>query len=492
QWYESIVKKANGKRNTIDNQLRVDAIYSIKDDYHKAIVNNRWQRNPRVGKYSFLLVVTTEKNILEKKIPEYVMNISKKSENNFVNPYYYFLYGDGSSQENEQVLVAPDTLRVIAKPDLGKGIFISTKRMNKDSLNTSSFGQNCNSSRSSFYKAPFEQYASGIDTNLVLDNIPVTADVVNNEYTISDYERNTFPEDKRIKTKVKNTDCPCKTVTSDSIAHKIDLINPASPEGKWIKEDVGIVSRNGFVYGKYFIKIKLGKLLNKGHLWNGLTNSIWLIYQNPDSKDETWNNRREAPSGYIPRDGPPGQRKKQVNYSEIDFEILKAAHYWPSTSYSKVTKHIPKETVSDSNNIMVTYTNWDLASRDVSRYIVGADSIPFIGKYYDIHRWDNNYRALTGKDAENDDSLFGRDYYYFEIEWKPKEIIWWIGPEKSKMKVIGYMNDSVTSIPNNQMVLAITKEFHYSSWWPHLPMLQELIPFPSKDITAEIYDITIE
>jgi hypothetical protein len=141
---------------------------------------------------------------------------------------------------------------------------------------------------------------------------------------------------------------------------------------------------------------------------------------------------------------------------------------------------------------MVTYTNWDLACKDVKRYTVGADSIPYKGRYYGIHRWDDVYMALTGKDAEDDDSLFGREYYYFEIEWKPKEIIWRIGPEKDRMKVIGYMNDSVTSIPNNQMVLAITKEFHYSRWWPHLPLLQEGIPFPSKDITAEVYDITIE
>jgi hypothetical protein len=60
------------------------------------------------------------------------------------------------------------------------------------------------------------------------------------------------------------------------------------------------------------------------------------------------------------------------------------------------------------------------------------------------------------------------------------------------MRVVGYMNDKVTSISNNQMLLIITQEYHNTKWWPGTPYSQENIPFPSNDIPGEIYDITIE
>ncbi|MCC6689979.1 MAG: hypothetical protein IT235_00465, partial [Bacteroidia bacterium] len=88
--------------------------------------------------------------------------------------------------------------------------------------------------------------------------------------------------------------------------------------------------------------------------------------------------------------------------------------------------------------------------------------------------------------------LFSSPYYYFEIEWKPTEIFWRIGPEPHKMKQVGYMNNTVTSIPNNQMVLIITQEFHNTKWWPGTPYEQHYIPFPGNDYVGEIYEVIIE
>jgi hypothetical protein len=491
-WYKAVVEKANKEKHTIDEQLKLDAIYVINEEYknEENTLNNRWKRNPRVGKYSFMLVVTSAENIEGKKIPEYVMDIGKMQGKSFVNPYYYFLYKKDSVLKNMQALVASDSLKVIAKPDLGKGIYISPYRMRKDTFDTHSFTSNCGNSARLFEQAPFEQYVSAI-APIPLNNIPVTSDVEGNEYTMADYKKASFTNEQLVDATVKNTECPCATVKSDSQEHKLELANPASPPGKWIKEDVGLISRHGLTYGKYFVKIKLPKLLNKTDVWDGLTNSIWLIFQEGE-----WNYRRPEPTGYLPSiTGATNASTPKTNttsYSEIDFEILKASHYWPESSYRQGTKHIPHETPTDSNKIMVTCTNWDMGCRDVPRYTVGVDSIPYKGSYYGLHRWDHYYRALTGKDAESDDELFGGSYYYFEIEWNPGEIIWRIGPEKDKMKVVGYMNDSVTSIPNNQMVLVITKEFHYSVWWPNLPMPQEKIPFPAKDIVAYLYDFTVE
>lgn len=60
------------------------------------------------------------------------------------------------------------------------------------------------------------------------------------------------------------------------------------------------------------------------------------------------------------------------------------------------------------------------------------------------------------------------------------------------MRVVGYMNDKVTTIPNNQMTLIITQEYHNTKWWPGSPYTQENIPFPSKDLIGEIYELVIE
>ena len=57
---------------------------------------------------------------------------------------------------------------------------------------------------------------------------------------------------------------------------------------------------------------------------------------------------------------------------------------------------------------------------------------------------------------------------------------------------MGYVNSTVTSIPNNQMLLIITQEFHNTNWWVGSIYAQENIPFPKNDIIGEIYEVTIE
>jgi hypothetical protein len=150
------------------------------------------------------------------------------------------------------------------------------------------------------------------------------------------------------------------------------------------------------------------------------------------------------------------------------------------------------ETEADIPNIIVTCTNWDLACQDPLKFGVGANYIQYKKYFFEIHRWDHWYKALTSKYSANEDELFASEYYYFQIDWKPTEIIWRIGPEKNKLRVVGYMNDRVTSVPNNQMCMVITQEFHLSEWWPESQFIQNYIPFPLKDISGKIFSIEIE
>ena len=87
---------------------------------------------------------------------------------------------------------------------------------------------------------------------------------------------------------------------------------------------------------------------------------------------------------------------------------------------------------------------------------------------------------------------FKEPYYYYEIEWKPTEIIWRLGPSPDKMRVMGYMNNEYTSIPNNQMKAIVTQEYHYSEWWPPIVWEQGLIPYNKTDIEGKVYEIVVE
>jgi hypothetical protein len=54
------------------------------------------------------------------------------------------------------------------------------------------------------------------------------------------------------------------------------------------------------------------------------------------------------------------------------------------------------------------------------------------------------------------------------------------------------MNESFTSIPNNQMLAIITQEYHYAQFWLPMVFMQDFIPFNKQDIVGKIYELTVE
>jgi hypothetical protein len=152
----------------------------------------------------------------------------------------------------------------------------------------------------------------------------------------------------------------------------------------------------------------------------------------------------------------------------------------------------PDDLDNFDDKLSVSCTNWDMACWEPKNFVVGCNPVAYEDKIFETHRWDHWYRALSSRVPEKDDTLFGSPFYYFEIEWRPTEIIWRIGPTPDLMRVVGYMNDSVTSIPNNQMLLIITQEWHNTNWWPGSPYLQHFVPFPKNDILGEIFEVVIE
>jgi hypothetical protein len=497
QWYQSVVNKANKNKIPIDEQLYADALWGIGDYFQKdSTYNNRWKRNPRMGNYKFMLVVCNEDDL--EKIANEVKNISiKDTNNNFVNPFSYFIKGEGSKLKSTKVIVSKQTLKISSTLDLDKGIYIDRLNISKKEINTNQYTDLCGESDVLYHNAQFSQYFHYINKNWKLVNIKKTMDVVNDELTRQEYA-NLISEYTKSKNYVETysniTDCPCKTVKTNPLTKSISIINPGNSFGEYKKEHVGIKGRIGFTYGKWIAKIQFPKNISKDNVWNGLTNAFWLLYQS----DEKWNVRRVCKSkiGYIPKDAPDNaesvnESKTQINYSEIDFEILKESQYWTKPTYN-MGDNFPKEDASKNSNITVCCTNWDMGCQQPKDYFYGAKDYIVDGKKYSFGRWDFYNKLITSKVAAPHTEVFNDDFYYFEIDWQPERIIWRIGKDKNNMKEICRMNDKMTSIPNNQMIMLLTQEFHYQEWWPTAPFLQNYIPFPKNNLEGKLLELEIE
>ena len=496
----------DGKFHDVDFKLRIKGNPRNEQRYFADSQNDRWKRNPRTGSYTFLLVVTTNENFNNNSIPDYISDISKKNGDHYSNPFFYFLHGKGKNLPNTVIINSGNVLSVVAKPSITGGIYVHTGEQNDQQIPES--GDNyCGSSETLYKNAPFKHFVSYVDTSAFFDNIPIIADVLNENYSLRDYNwnRTFYKKEEMIRINPSVSDNPCERIHVDTLKPSIIIVNKATQFGEWKKQNTGISTRHGLTYGKYTIKIKMAELLNTYGIWNGITNSIWLVTQ----KDEAWNNcRRCSSEGYLPKYGNPVKKDRSdlTAYSEIDFEILKTisycptyqfppAYYYPAadrknSSYWNVP--FPKAIQQDSANVMVCCTNWDMACPQPEKFDVGCKPVNYGNKTFMAHRWDYWYQALSERSPESDDELFASEYYYFQIEWRPTEIIWRIGPEKNKLRVVGYMNDEITSIPNNQMLLVISQEFHDTAWWHGSPFEQRYIPFPKNDISGIIYEITIE
>lgn len=488
-WFKQIKEKAIKNNLKVEEQLYKDAMWMLNENAQEGNINNRWKRNPRVGDYSFLLALSSDDNL--EKISEPIKNIAKMQGNIFINPYYELLYkSELLKNKSFTSTKAKYVLRTKVKFNPGSGIYINETSFQENKIDSSYYSENCGSSDKLFKQAQFEQYFHNINKNYELFNIPVSYDVVGDNYTRADYNNNKakYASEKIKADYFKISNFPGRTVASIPEENKLTLKNPGNNTDELRKENVGLNTRIGFTYGKYIAKIKFPAIISKDNVWNGLTCAYWLKFQ----EEKEWNYRGVCESGYLSKagDGPDAEKLKTTYYSEIDFEILKTSNYWPKTSYPS-NSQIPQDNPNLNHDIIVTCTNWDLACKDPKNFGVGAKEFSHGKKQYTLHRWDDWYKALTTKTEINHDSIFNRPYYY-EIDWQPDKITWRIGLDRNNMLEVAYMDNTVSSVPDNQMVVVFTQEFHDSKWWPLSPFLQELVPYPKNDIMGEILELQIE
>ena len=490
EWFASVKEKAINNGNDLDEQLYLDAIWIINDNKNRGDVNNRFKRNPRVGEYSFMLVVCDEDAM--NQIPDYIKNISLTDENGaFVNPYSYF---SKNKNKNVNVIVGDKRLKTRAVITPEYGVFLDETQIKTNDYTVDNSNPRCSDSEEMYSNALYKQFLSHVSQQYTLRNIPLIKDVVSDDdpYTMKEYEeaRTKYDSAQLQYNYPFVTDCLGSTVKLND-DNSISLINPGNDDLNDLqKESTGIMTRVGFTYGKFRGKIKFPVMLNEENIWNGLTYAFWLIYQD----EHPWNNRRTstAGGGYVDKndDSENPVRRHDYHYSEIDIEIVKASRYWPDFYYTE-NENIATENPMNNNEIMYCCTNWDLATREPVKFASGINKIPYKSKTYEAMRWYDLYKALTIKSPISNDA-FKEDYYYYEIEWRPNEIIWRVGPSEDKMQLVGYMNDEYTAIPNNQMLCIVTQEYHYSEWWPPIVFEQGLIPYNKSDIEGRVYEIVVE
>lgn len=490
-WMSGIELKAKNNNISINEQLYRDALYSLNEEQQYGNVNNRWKRNPRMGSYRFMLVVC-ESGAVE-GLPVSVRNISKtEPDGHTINPFYYFLYGPGKKDAACEVVVAGEELKVGARFSPGSGVYVNPFDFKDNSIDTSDYCETCGTDSLLFMQAQFSQFFHHIDRNIVLPTIPYAADVTGENYSQKDYEENAkrFTPDQRLKTIFSISRRPCQTVIADPNSNSITLMNPGNDSLPYRKEHVGVKTRIGMTYGKFRVCVQFPEIISSDNVWNGIVNAVWLLYQD----NAAWNARGACEGGFIPKDDNRGQwaeRKNIQNYSEVDFEIVKCSPHWPKESYAAVPR--PDSIDAAANrDIVVACTNWDLACMQPEKHVKGVMPLMVSKHRFDLHRWDSWYQAVTIRTPVNHDDLFKRDHYWFEIEWMPDHIAWRIGPEKDQLQLVGYMDKTVTTIPDNQMVVVVTQEFHDSEWWKPAPFNQRNIPFPKNPIVGKVLAVEVE
>lgn len=484
KWFDDIKKKAKENGISVEEQLFMDILWiSAYNSQQEGDVNRRERRNPRTGAYKFMLVVADEQAL--SKIPEYIKDISKRnSKEEFVNPFSYFA---DCKIEGVDVKISDRVLQTRAVLDGKRGVYIDRLHYLKPDFEIHSSDSLVGISHYVFENALFEQYFHDINRNHTINQIPLIADVEGGNYSLEDYIGNKakYNEKSRLQIHPSNTESPAKGIQIAENRSYIQISNPGNKDlNNAKKENIGIRARIGFSYGKYRAKIKFPQLVNKDGVWCGLTNAFWLAYQS----ESPWNQRRVCSNkGYVKhsKNDNETERQETTNYSEIDIEMIKTSVLWPG-------EHKNGYKPFGNQEFVLACTNWDLACPTPLDFNFGGiKSIQYQGQSFKLHRWSDTYRALTSRIGLNP-NIFSQDYYYYEIEWKPTEIIWRIGPNPENMQVVGYMSEKETSIPNNQMTPIVTQEFHYSKWWLPEVFEQGNVPFPKEDLVGKIYEITIE
>ena len=437
----------------------------------------RWKRPPRMGRYRFLLVVTSD----TAEIDFYARDCHRPQPNgHYLNPFTYFL---SHRFARTAVRLAPEQLHVYMRPpDLGAPL------APRDWATLAAPEQRNSSFRHG-------TYGGGR-----MANVPVVADATSASFTPAAYNRlkHRF-DDSTLTVATEGQDGPTTAVAG---AGRIRLVNPAADPAAPHKYDASVRTVQGFTYGRIRARIRFPQIVNSAGVWTGINPAFWLF----SASGEPWNAFNRDYGGDFCADAA------RRTSAEIDLEIFKSSCHPPRNYADDGYAGRPRHRRNwlrqggafqdeDCDSVTLACNNFDYMRRDVATLVNGAAATPpcgpvgndvpvvYAGQTFRLHR-DGTGPVLSCRAAASARALFGGEAMWYEIEWRPTEIIWRIGPDEQHLRVVAYLNDQYTTVPDVLMHVIIGQ--HWLSTNEYHPYFQEKIPYPAKAVEGEILDFLIE
>ncbi len=445
----------------------IQTLLSKKADY---LENQRWQRNPRVGCYRFMLVAGDAESIA--MLPNTIRNMGIEDPELRVriNPFYFFRYGGGSIDALSSgitVLESQKVLKTYAVLSASHGIYYNY--FDFDSI-PAEFNTVCSSTDELYMLAHFEQHVDRWHTPLPIGNIDEAANVGGMSYPLKQYLSNVKSGKRILDTLFTPEQRPCENIYYYPLSESIGLQNPGNAKRPFAKRNAGVQGRVGFAYGRYRARIRFPEMLSKEGVWNGLTYAYALVNQS-ENRGGIKTNETAA--------------RKPL----IELEITKDSKLWPGAidaGLDTANYHPEKD-----HNLIVAGILSAGAGNIKDESDRKALSAKGRDRTYLIYRPETAPERLVQKSERPAARTAGQTYYY-EIEWKPESVSWKMGPSPGQMEEVGYVNVAVSAIPNQQMVPLIRQEFQPTGERPFAPFAQRHIPYPSMPINGLVYEIVIE
>lgn len=409
----------------------------------------RWARRPRVGKYRFLLVVTSDPNSIT--LP-FLKNVQVTYNDKYYSPFYWRNCLNSNYTLSTAVAEACYHLRVYARPDLNSTLQPFT-------------GQS-----SPFTNASFNTWHN---PPLMVKQLPIVQDI--ETFTQLDYNFNKqfSAEEDFVWVRAnyfdeRNIDWANgdKGNAYSDGNNKLLIVSPPSncETGTFIREHAG-VDYIPQKYGKFTVKVLFPRMYTDNNMWKGLWNITWL-----DKAFGTGD-----PWGAIPCGST------NLWHTEVDIEHFPHSNSYPyyngngDQNDPQKQYHISQwdDKGLENAGIVIQYSLYDMMCANVVNPIppLGHIYVTYQGDTFTVKRDDDDpnsngdqdggVHSYKGHDPNPDiydyisDAIrFGIPMYY-QFEWTPSEMIFRIGTSLSTLEVVSYYNGNFCRIPKEYMTWII-------------------------------------
>lgn len=459
---------------------------------------NRWGRVPRMGDYKFILIVTSNKDFFDDK--QFLVDVTKPYVHNnnsaFISPFQWQYIASRANSNadlntflnNTSIIESCTQLTLKAKPDLSTPL-----------------------KKNSHPISPFEVRTNANSANqVVVQTVPILKGF--DDFTQLEYNWNTHFYDPKFTREEEFIDVLVDSdpeqdnsfiSTNSSGDSEIHIVNPKSTSCTDPHREHAGINYHRLKYGKFRGEIKFPNMFTKHNIWKGINNTYWLsrntggFIVGQDCMNSE-NSHHESDIEFFPYSENGNNYYPSGINNDYDYDPQK------QLDVNKWDTH-PKE----GGKSALVISNFDYNCTNLKDPIPLGNTIitNFEGKNFAIRRDEIKTVIVDVNDfslvplVEN--SFFDHPVYY-EIEWKPTEIIYRIGDSWSNLTTVGYFNSDFTLIPNIPMSLIIAQHQLSTFDNPDTPEDEsgqpnnfnahhhKFIPLWNEDIIGRVINFSVE